>query len=107
MSTTILSIDSDHNVVLENLKLETTDAFVNTATVTFSLQELDGSAISGATAVSMAFTGTNGQYRGLLTDTVTALLVFRRKYNLLVVADNGAGVRRSFRRDGIIAAYES
>jgi hypothetical protein len=61
------------NTVIEWDKLldQLNDQFVNDATVTFTVRNASGAAISGAENIPMPYrAGTNGRYRGLLLSTV-------------------------------------
>lgn len=92
-----LAKDSDNLVRLDKLRNASTDAYVNTATVTFTLREKDDAltAVSGATNISMAYVaGSNGRYEGILQDSV--VMVADREYWLDVTAIDGAS--KLFRR---------
>lgn len=98
-----ISLNSDNNVYLNSLSLESDDSVQSDATVTFTLKDLDDEAISGAEGVSMPATATAGQYRGVLADTVA--LVYGKKYNLFVNATAATGEKREFRKT-VVAGYE-
>lgn len=79
------------------------EQFVNNATVTFTLKDSAGSAVSGATAVSMSYvTGTKGVYEGTLEDGVS--LTENSTYYLEITA-TASGDRVGFRRISFQALY--
>jgi len=63
---------SDNVVEWDKLKNVRTGSYENAATLTFTLKDADGAAVSGATAVSMSYvTGSDGKYQGTLQSTVS------------------------------------
>lgn len=77
--------------------------FLNDATLTFTLKNSAGSAVSGASAVSMTYvTGTQGVYEGVLEDGVS--LTENSTYYLEITA-TGSGDRVGFRRLAYVARY--
>jgi hypothetical protein len=77
--------------------------FVNDATLTFTLKDSGGSAVSGASAISMIYvTGSKGCYRGVLEDGVS--LTENATYYLEITA-TGSGDRVGFRRITYTAVY--
>ena len=80
-----------------------TKSFVNDATMTFTLKNSAGSAVSGASAVSMTYvTGSQGCYRGVLEDGVS--LTENSTYYLEITA-TGSSDRIGFRRIEYTARY--
>jgi hypothetical protein len=80
-----------------------TETFVNDATVTFTLKDSAGSAVSGASAVSMTYvTGTKGVYEGVMEDNVS--LTAGSTYYLEITA-TGSSDRVGFRRIQYEAEY--
>ena len=68
---------TDNNVALEGFANQDTDAYLNTATVAFTLYESvagsddNGAAVTGATAITMSYvTASNGDYVGVIQSTV-------------------------------------
>lgn len=77
--------------------------FVNNATVTFTLKDSGGSAVSGASSVSMSYiAGTRGCYVGVLEDGVS--LTADATYYLEITA-TASGDRVGFRRLTYTATY--
>ena len=86
----------DPNVPNSGLYDSYTGAFINDATVTFTLKDSGGSAVSGATSVSMDYiSGTRGCYIGVLEDGVS--LTADATYYLEITA-TASGDRVGFRR---------
>jgi hypothetical protein len=66
-----LNVGADNIISLNGLKNQSTGNFLNSASVTFSLTDVHGNAISGATNISMAYvTSSSGNYSGLLPSSV-------------------------------------
>lgn len=81
----------------------TTGAFVNDATLTFTLKDSAGSAVNGASSVSMTYvSGTNGCYRGTMEDNVS--LTENATYYLEGTA-TASSDRIGFRRKSYKAQY--
>lgn len=97
-----LSIDSDHNVYLKNLTLESDGVVQTGATVTFTLRLVsDDSAVSGADGISMPHVSA-GTYRGVLLNTVS--LTRGQRYELECLAIVGS-IKRKFRLIDLMAGY--
>lgn len=97
-----LFLGNDTSVELIGLNRSDTDAYVNDATVTFTLKDSNGTAVTGAENISMSYvSSSNGQYRGTLQDTVT--LTNGGTYYLEVTA-TGAGFK-GFWRFECLARY--
>lgn len=78
-------------------------SYVNDATMTFTLKNSAGSAVSGASGVSMSYvTGTRGCYRGVLEDGVS--LTENSTYYLEITA-TASSDRIGFRRMTYVAQY--
>jgi hypothetical protein len=91
----ILYKGCDNLIRLDLLKDEATDAYVNDATVAFTLKDIADAAVAGATSVSMVYvTASNGRYQGTLQDTVS--LTVGSAYYLEVTASKSGVV--AFRR---------
>lgn len=79
------------------------EQFINNATITFTLKDSGGSAVSGASSVSMSYvTGTKGVYEGVLEDAVS--LTENSTYYLEITA-TASGDRVGFRRIPYTAVY--
>lgn len=67
-----LYIDTDDCIRLSGLKDVVTDAYVNDATVTATVYDSDGIAVSGAEDLSIPYIAdSNGNYAGQVPNTVT------------------------------------
>ncbi len=66
-----LFIDSDNLVEWDELTNLATATYINDATMTFTLKDADGVAVSGAAGVSMSYVAaSNGKYQGVIESTV-------------------------------------
>ncbi len=66
--------------------------YINDATLTMSLTELDGTAVDNGTDLTLSYvTGSNGDYHGIVPKTVE--LVADTQYLLIVNADDADGLR--------------
>jgi hypothetical protein len=93
----------DPDTFLEGLYDRVTKSYVNDATLTFTLKNSAGSAVSGASAVSMTYvSGTNGCYQGVLEDGVS--LTEGSTYYLEITA-TASSDRIGFRRLTYQAKY--
>lgn len=93
----------DRNIKDSGLYDTVTETFVNDATMAFTLKDSAGSAVSGASSVSMSYvTGTRGVYEGVLEDVVS--LTAGSTYYLEVTA-TGSSDRIGFRRIAYEAEY--
>lgn len=97
-----LYIDSDTIIRLDQNQNPTDDAFVNDATVTFTLQDADGVNVAGAVDISMDYVAaSDGRYEGLLQDTVD-IGVPGTEFDLLVLI---VSARTDFRKIRCVAGY--
>lgn len=104
MSLEVLSIGSSNLVRLDALTNASSGAFVNGATVTFTLKDAAGSVVSGLSAVSMPYVASsNGRYEGTIPST--AALTLNALYMLEITSTSGSLVL--FRRLSCIAKYRS
>lgn len=93
----------DPDTLKDGLYDRVSGAFINDATMTFTLKNSAGSAVSGASAVSMTYvSGTNGVYEGVLEDGVS--LTDGSTYYLEVTA-TCSNDRIGFRRITYVAKY--
>jgi len=98
-------INSDNRVRWDRMKDARDDSYVNTATVTFTLKNEDGTAIVGASAVSMPYVAlSDGRYQGTLPRAASTLLTPGQKLFLELTATRGSAV--AFRRLQCTAAYK-
>ncbi len=87
MSIQALFISADNTIELDGLKLSD-GSFANDATLTFTLKDTDGDAISGAENIAMAYVASsNGKYQGTLESSVS--LVSGTTYYLEITSSRG------------------
>lgn len=98
----VISIGSDNIVRLDRLKNASTDAYVNTATVTFTLKDASGAVLQGPTTMSYV-AASNGRYDGIIEDTLS--LPENASYTVEITATLGTTVL--FRKISCIAKYRS
>jgi len=93
----------DRNIPDSGLYDASLGQFIGDATVVFTLKNSAGSAVSGASAVSMSYiSGTKGVYEGILEDGVS--LTENATYYLEITA-TASGDRVGFRRLSFQALY--
>lgn len=83
-------IDNDNLLKLTALKNAATGAYINDATVNATLYDPAGTVVSGADNFSLTPTGTSGEYRATLPDTLSLV---PGNYRLVVTANAGAGLQ--------------
>ncbi len=95
-------ISADNLVEWDGLKDASNGNYLNSATVTFTLKDSAGTAVTGASAIAMTYVAlSNGKYQGTLESTVS--LTEGGKYWLEVTATSGTIV--GFRRIECYATY--
>ncbi len=104
MALEVLAIGSDNLVRLDTLTNYSSGAYVNNATVTFTLKDANGSVVSSLSGQSMAYVaGSNGRYEGTVPST--AALTLNALYTIEITA-LGAGYTL-FRKLSCVAKYRS
>src|SRR6266481_40142 len=100
----VISIGSDNIVRLDALTNASSGAYINNATVTFTLKDATGAVVGGLAGVSMPYVAaSNGRYEGTIPNgTSLALNAF---YTIEVTAI--AGALQIFRKLSCIAKYRS
>lgn len=99
---TPIYMGSSNVVRWDLMRRYTDDAYVSTATVTCTLKDAAGDALSGAENVSMPYVaGSSGRYEGVLPSTVA--LVLDTTYFLEITAISGGYT--ALRRVPVIAQY--
>lgn len=83
-------IGSDNTVAVTSLKNAVTDAYINDATVTFTLRDRNGVAVV-LNGQAPYVAGSNGNYRGILEDTNTVSLIRQGQYTLEISIVDGPG----------------
>jgi hypothetical protein len=102
MSLEVLAITSDNLVRLDSLTNTSSGAYINTATVTFTLKDSKGTALITNSAMAWV-SGSNGRYEG--TIPYTQALTANAQYTIEVTATSGA--LNIFRKLSCIAKYRS
>lgn len=92
----------DNLVRWDCMKLASTGSFVNDATVTFTLKNAAGTAITGADTISMTTQNQSGRYDGTLESTVD--IDIGTKYFIEITATRGDD--KGFRRFKVTAQYQ-
>lgn len=92
-------VESDNLITLTGLKNEATGSYVNSATVTATVKDLDGTQLAGQTwPTTMSYvSSSNGNYRGTLEDG--ASLVAGTMYVVEITADAGSDLIRKWYRN--------
>jgi hypothetical protein len=104
MSLEVLGINSSNLVRLDVLTNASTGAYVNNATVTFSLKDASGNIVGSLSGVSMPYiASSNGRYEGTIPNTTT--LTLNALYTIEITAT--ASPLILFRRLSCIAKYRS
>lgn len=96
MSTTLTYYQSNDNLVVNPtpMRLSSTGAYINDATVVMTLKDSTGAAVSGATGLSLTYvTDSNGLYQGTLPYTLS--LTSGEGYTLEITGTK-SGVARAF-----------
>jgi hypothetical protein len=104
MSVELISIGSDVLVRLDKLKNASTDAYINSATVTFTLKDSAGAAVQGPTSMGYV-AASNGRYEGVITNATSTGLSQTEAYTVEVTATSGSYVL--FRKLSCVARYRS
>lgn len=97
-----LYVGNDLRVRWDRMTDELTGLYINDATVSFTLKDSTGIAVTGANAVSMPYvTSSNGRYQAKLAGTVS--LTNGARYYLEISASSAGRV--GFRRIACTAQY--
>lgn len=86
-------LTNDNLIQVKNLKNKATDAFLNAATVTAVVNKTDGTELVSSITLSYK-AASNGIYQGSIADTES--LVFGAKYDVVITADGGAGLKATW-----------
>jgi hypothetical protein len=104
MSLEVLSINSTNLIRLDVLTNASSGAYVNNATVTFSLKDAGGNIVGGLSNVSMPYiASSNGRYEGAIPNTTS--LTLNALYTIEITATASPIVL--FRRLSCVAKYRS
>lgn len=75
MSLITLFLESDNLIEVDELKFAADGTFVNDATVTMTLKDIDGNVLANALNVTLSYVlSSNGKYQGILDSTVPLVL---------------------------------
>jgi hypothetical protein len=96
-----LYIGEDLAIQMTGLKNAITDAYVNDATMTYTLKTAAGVAVTGASAISMPYVAaSDGNYRGTMDSSVSGTLTNDTVYYLEISVSGSV-----FRRISCVAQY--
>ena len=85
-------IGSDNSVAASGVKNAVTDEYINDGLCSFTLCDANGAKLVEDEEMPYV-AGSNGDYRGILTDTVTSGLMREGTYCVQVTIDGGPGYR--------------
>ncbi len=86
--TITLKRSNDNLIEWDDMDRATDDAYVNDASVTMTLKDSTGAAVTGATSLTMSYvSGSKGKYQGVIPYTVS--LTAGSAYTLEITADSG------------------
>ncbi len=100
----VISIGSDNIVRLDALTNASSGAYINNATVTFTLKDSTGAAVLSNQTMSYV-AASNGRYEGTIPNGTTATMTQNAQYTIEITATSGALVL--FRRLSGIAKYRA
>lgn len=60
--------------------------YINDATITYAVKDSAGATVSGGTGTLSYVTGSNGDYKGTIPDSVTSLLTENALYDVVITA---------------------
>ena len=100
----LIYINADNLIEYDGMRRASDETYINDATVTFTLKDSNGNAVTGATTVAMAYvSGSDGKYQGTLDSTVT--LTENAYYTVEFTATSGT--LNDFRRLSVQAKYRT
>jgi hypothetical protein len=102
MSIEVLAIGSDNLVRLDALTNASSGAYINNATVNFTLLDSKGNTVIGSTSMPYV-ASSNGRYEGTIPYSTTLML---NSFYTIQVTATGAGLTL-FRKLSCIAKYRS
>jgi hypothetical protein len=100
----VISIGSDNIVRLDALTNASSGAYINNATVTFSLLDSSGNIILANQTMTYV-AASNGRYEGTLPNGTTSTMTQNAQYTIQITATSGALVL--FRKLSCIAKYRA
>ena len=104
MSLEVISIGSDNLVRLDQLTNASTGAYINNATVTFTLKDSSGNIILSAQPMNYV-AASNGRYEGTIPNANTSTMSVNSTWTVEITAQSGSLVL--FRRLSCIAKYRA
>src|SRR5207244_3075665 len=100
----VISIGSDNTVRLDALTNASSGAYINNATVTFTLKDSTGAAVLSNQTMSYV-SASNGRYEGTIPNGTTSTMAQNAQYTIEITATSGALVL--FRKLSCIAKYRA
>lgn len=90
MTTEVIYLSNDNLLIVDAVQDSSDDSYINDATVTCTLKDLDGNAVTGQTfPLTLAYvSGSNGKYQGKLEDGLS--LTARQAYIAHIDIDAGS-----------------
>jgi len=98
----VISIGSDNFVRLDVLTNASSGAFINNATVTFTLKDSTGTVMLSNQSMSYV-AATNGRYEGTIPQSTTSTMAMNAQYSVEITATQGG--LTLFRKLSCIAKY--
>jgi hypothetical protein len=98
----VISIGSDNIVRLDALTNASSGAFINNATVTYTLKDSTGNAVLSNQTMSY-LAASNGRYEGTLPQSTTTTMAVNAQYSIEITAIQGG--LTLFRKLSCIAKY--
>ncbi len=97
-------LDSDNLISLTELRSLSTGAYITDATVTATLKDADGVAVSGASGMVLSYVvGSNATYHGFIPVAAAATLTLGDTYYLELTATSG---KVTMRKLALTAQYQ-
>ena len=81
----VIYINCDNTVLISNLKVARTAGAVTTGTITMTLKDLNGVAVTGASALSLTYS--SPYWYGTIPYSIT--LTEKKKYQIVISATDG------------------
>lgn len=100
----VISIGSDNIVRLDGLTNSSSGAYINSATVTYTLKDSTGAAVLSNQAMAYV-AASNGRYEGTIPNGTTVTMAQNAQYSIEITATSGGSVL--FRKLSCIAKYRA
>ncbi len=103
----IWSIGSTELVEWLGAKDELTDAFLNDLTITMKITDDAGADVPGGENLPLAFVvGSNGDYKGVIPDAVTALFAVGKQFTATITAVSAGNGFKGVRKITRVAEFQ-